>query len=97
MFQVPQQEEEPMDSDRSIENLNLSENNFFQSINRLEAQISRYINIMKDRNEETLPNTCLAIPDCPSHIDRNGESWCLGEFDQDSISSHKFNLTNSKS
>ena len=40
MFQVPQQEEEPMDSDRSMENLIQSKNNFFQSINRLEAQMS---------------------------------------------------------
>ena len=59
MFQVPQQEEEPMDSDRSMGNLIQSENNFFQSIDRLEAQMSRYINIVKDRNGETLPNTCL--------------------------------------
>ena len=47
---------------------------------------------MKDRNEKTLPNICSTIPDCPSHIDRNEESWCLGDFDQDSISSHKFEL-----
>ena len=46
---------------------------------------------MKDRNEKTLPNTCSTIPDCPSHIDRN-EYWCLGDFDQDSISSHKLEL-----
>ena len=31
MFQVLQQEEEPIDSDRSMENLIQSENNFFQS------------------------------------------------------------------
>ena len=47
--------------------------------------MSYYINKMKDRNEKTLPNTCLTIPDCPSHIDRNEESWCLRDFDQDSV------------
>ena len=41
-----------MDSDRSMKNLIQSENNFFQSINRLEVQMSRYINIVKDRNEK---------------------------------------------
>ena len=54
--------------------------------------MSRYINIVKDRNEETLPNTCSTIPDCPSHMDRNEKSWCLREFDQDLILSHKFKL-----
>jgi len=54
--------------------------------------MSRYINIVKDKNEETLPNTCSTIPDCPNYIDKNEESWCLGDFDQDSISSHKFKL-----
>jgi len=96
MFQVPRQEEEPIDSDRSMKNLIQFENNFFQSVNRLEEQMSRLINIVKERNEKTLPNTCSTIIDCPSHIDRNEESWCLGDFDQDSISSHKLNLTNSK-
>jgi len=42
--------------------------------------------IGKDRNEEILPNTSSTIPYCPSHIDRNQESWCLRDFDQDSIS-----------
>ena len=97
MLKVPQQEEEPMDSDRSMENLIQSENNFFQSIDTLEAQMSRYINIVKDRNEKTLPNTYSSIPDCPNPIDRNEESWSLGDFDQDSISSHKFEQTNFKS
>ena len=47
MCQVSQ--EEPMDLGRSIENLIQSENNFFQSIDRLEEQMSRYINIMNER------------------------------------------------
>ena len=63
-----------MDSDRSIENLIQSKNNFFQSIDRLEAQMSCYINIVKDRNEDTLPNKCFTIPYCPSHIDEKQES-----------------------
>ena len=54
--------------------------------------MSHYIRIVKDKNKETLPNTGSIIPDCPSHIDRNEESWCLGNFDKDSISSHKFEL-----
>jgi len=51
MFQVPQ-EEEPMGSDKSLKNLIQSENNFFQSVNRVEAQMSRLINKVKERNEE---------------------------------------------
>ena len=58
--------------------------------------MSRYVNILKDRNVKTLPNACSTIPDCPSHIDRNEESWCLGDFDKDSISSTNFNLANFK-
>ena len=30
------------------------------------------------------------IPDFPSHIDMNQESWYLGDFNQDSISPHNF-------
>ena len=71
IFQVPQQEKKPMYLDRSMKNLIQSENNFFQSINRLEAQMSHLINIVKHRNEETLPNICSIIPDCLSHIDEN--------------------------
>ena len=58
----------------------------------LEAQMSHLINIVKDRNEETLSNTCLTIPNCPSYIDENQESRCLGDFDQDSISPHTHEL-----
>ena len=54
--------------------------------------MSHLINIVKNRNEEILPNTCSTIPDCPNHIDKNEESWCLGDFNQESISSHKFEL-----
>jgi len=38
--------------------------------------------------EETLPTKSLTIPDFSNHIDRDQESLCLGNFDQDSISSH---------
>ena len=62
MFQVLQQEEEFMDSDRSMENLIQSENNFDQSVNRKEVQMSRLLNIMKQKNEKTLPNTCSTFP-----------------------------------
>ena len=33
--------------------------------------------------------TYFRSSDCPNHIDRNEESWCLEDFNQDSISSHK--------
>ena len=79
-----------------MKNLIQSENDFLQSFKRLEVQMSRYINIVKDRNEKTLPNTCSTISDYPSHIDRNDESWCLGDFIQDSISSHQFELHQSQ-
>jgi len=42
-FQVPPQEEEPRDLDRSMQNLIQSENYFSQSLNRLEAQMSPLI------------------------------------------------------
>jgi len=54
-----------------MENLIQSRDNFTQSISRLETQMSRLINIVKDRNEKTLPNTFLIILDWPSHLDRN--------------------------
>jgi len=63
-----------MDTDSCMKNLIQSENNFNKSVNRLEAQISYLINIMKEKNEKTLPNICLTIHDCPSHIDKNEES-----------------------
>ena len=50
------------------------------------------VNIVNDRNEKTLPKIFSTIPDCPSHIDRNQESWCLGDFNQDSIFSHHLKL-----
>ena len=73
-----------------MKNLIQSDNDFTQSINRLETQISRLINIVKDKNKKTLPNICSTISDCPSYIEWNEESWCFEDFDQDSISSHKF-------
>jgi len=44
--------------------------------------------LIKDRDEKALPNTFSTIRDCPSHIDRNEEPYCVEDFDQDSISSH---------
>jgi len=81
-----------MGLDRSMENLIQSENDFFQSVNSLEAQMIGLINIVKDRNEETLHITFLTIVDYPDHIDRNEESWCIADFNQESIPSHKFEL-----
>ena len=79
------------------------QNNFIRSnldytpsINRLEAQISYLVNTINDRNEETLPTQSLTIPDSPSHIDRNQESWYLEDFNQDSIPYTDLNLINLK-
>jgi len=44
------------------------------------------------RNEKTLPTQSLTILDTSSHIDENQESWYLGDYDQDSISSQNFEL-----
>ena len=74
MFQVPQQEKEPTELGMSMKNQIQFENDYTQSMNRLEAQMSCLINIVKERNKETLPNTFSIIPDCPNHIDRNEES-----------------------
>jgi len=74
-----------------------SQKDYLQSINRLEVQMSHLVNTGNDKNEKTLPNILLTIPDSPSHIDRNRESWCFeNKFNQDSILSHQLNLTNSK-
>ena len=63
-----------------------SQTDFLQSINRLEAKASHLVNTINDRNEETLPNTFLTIPNSPNHINGNQESWYLENYDQDSIS-----------
>ena len=63
-----------MDLGRSMKNLIQFENDFFQSINRLEAQMSRFINTVKDMNGKTLPITCSTIPNCLSHINKYQES-----------------------
>ena len=63
-----------------------------QSINKLEAQMSYLINTINDRKDETLPTHFLTIPDSPSHVDRNLESWCLRDFNQDLISPRHLEL-----
>ena len=67
-----------------------SQTDCLKSLNRLEAKVSHLVNIINDRNEETLPNTFLTTPDSPSHIDE--ESWYPGDFNEDSISPHNFEL-----
>ena len=52
--------------------------------------MSHLINTINDRNEKTVPNTFLIISDSPIYIDE--ESWYLRDFNQDSISSHNFEL-----
>ena len=70
-----------MNLDESMKNLIQAENYFTQSINRLEVQMNHLTNKVKDKDKNTLPNTFSTIRDCPSHIDRNEESWCLEDFD----------------
>jgi len=43
-------------------------------------------------SKETLPTQSLTILDTSSHIDENQESWCLEDFDQDSISPESLEL-----
>jgi len=72
-----------------------SQNDFTQSINRLKVQMSHLVNTMNDKNEKTLLNTLLTIPNFLNYIDRNQESWCLILI---KIQFHhtNLNLTNSK-
>ena len=44
------------------------------------------------RNKKTLTTQSLTIPDFSSQIDRDQESWCLENFNQESISSHHLEL-----
>ena len=96
-FQIQPQQEEPVDLEKNMEFMIQSQNDCIQSqtdclksLNRLEAKVSHLVNTINDRNEETLPNTFSTTPDSPSHIDE--ESWYLGDLNQDSISSHNFEL-----
>ena len=89
-FQVQPQQEEPIDLEKSTEDLIQSGNNVTQSINRLEAKVGHLVNTINDRNEETLPNTFFTLPSSPSHIDE--ESWYLRAFNQDSFSPKNFEL-----
>jgi len=65
------------------------------AINRLEAANREWEN--RYRNEETLPYQCSIIPITSNHIDETHKSWRHGNFDQDSISTHQFELDQSKS
>ena len=48
------------------------------------------------RVEEILPCQYLTNSNCPIHIDKNQESWCLRDFNQESIHHTYLNLTNYK-
>jgi len=95
IFQVRQQEEEPMNLDRSTKNFTRSENYFSQSLNRLEAQMIRLINIAKDKNEETLLNTCSTIPNCP-RLMKIKNYGVLETLTKSQVHHTNLNLTNSK-
>jgi len=64
------------------------------AINRLEAANRKGENHC--RNKETLPYQCSTIPDTSNHIDEPHESWHLGDFDQDSISTYQLELDQSQ-
>ena len=59
IFQVPQQQEEPINLEKSIESMIQFQNNYIQSqndsFNRLEAQMGHLINTINDRNKKNLP------------------------------------------
>ena len=52
-------------------------------LDMIEVRLSRLENM--HRNKKTLPTQSLTIHDTSSHIDENQESWCIEDFDQDSI------------
>ena len=83
-FQVPPQQEVLVDFEESMKCMIQSEDSFTQSIDMIEARLSRLKNM--HMNEETLPPQSLTIPKTSSHIDGNQESWYLEDYDQDSIS-----------
>jgi len=64
------------------------------AIDMLEAKLRKLENHYM--NEKTLSYKCLNIPDTFSHIDETHESWCHGDFDQDSISKHQLELDKSQ-
>ena len=66
--------------------------NQFQNdpLDMIEVRLSRLKN--KRRDKKTLPTQSLTIPDTSNHIDENQESWCLENFDQDSISPQTLEL-----
>jgi len=55
-----------------------SKNSYNHSIDRLEEIISQLKNMYK--NEKTFPTQSLTILDFPSHIERNQELWCPGNW-----------------
>jgi len=63
---------------------------FTQSIDMIEARLSRLKNMYK--NKQMLPTQFLTIFDTFSHINGNQESWYLEDYDQNSISSQNFEL-----
>ena len=50
-----------------------SQTEYLKYLNRLEVKVSHLVNIINDRNEETLPNTFLTSPDSPSLINEESE------------------------
>ena len=60
----------------------------------IEVRLSRLENMR--RNEKTLPTQSLTIPDFPNHINRDQESRCLENFNQDLVLPQYFKLDQSQ-
>jgi len=73
-----------------------NQNDYIHYLDSLEAQLNRLENIENVKIEETQPNTFLTIFDSPSSTNETEESWCLGDLDQNSISSHQYELDQSQ-
>ena len=98
---MPQQQEEPIKLEKSIESTIQSQNDYIQSqndsFNRLEAQMSHLVNIINDTNEETLPTQFLTIPDSPSILIGTKNHGALKTLTKIQFSHTNLNLTNLKS
>ena len=88
----PQQDEEPIDLEISIEVMIQSQNNFNKCNNRVEVEMSQFFNLTNDKNEKAQPNQLLTIPDISKAIDLTQESWYSESFNQDSVSSQPLEL-----
>ena len=97
LFQVPpQRNKEPMDLKNSIEAMIQPQNDFNQFINRAELEMSQLLDTMNDRNEKTLPNQFLTIPDISAILTRPKNHGALKILTKIQFYHNILNLTNTK-